>query len=80
LFTASRPRGLSGQSAGVWGVTVGEVDGCGLEAWDDPLHASNDTPENLAHAIIEFGDRGRGERERAGRRLAGYADERKQLA
>lgn len=56
LFTAPRPAGFGGTSAGVWGISVQEVDDANVTAWDDPVDACDDAPANLAHGVVDFSD------------------------
>lgn len=53
-FTSASPGGFGRDSAGIWGVTIREIDQIGLSAWSDPKPADERGPENPAHAVIEF--------------------------
>jgi hypothetical protein len=50
LYTAA----LELQSAGVWGVCVGECDDEGLETFSDPLHSPPSKVADPSHAVINF--------------------------
>jgi hypothetical protein len=53
-FTSPQPAGFGQPSAGVWGLTIGEVTSAGLSAWEDPVAATVTSPANPAHALLEF--------------------------
>src|SRR3569623_1588863 len=54
LFTAAKPSGFGMSSCGVWALSCDEIKGESLTAWEDPAVATNDTPANPAHAVIDF--------------------------
>lgn len=53
-FTAAKPAGFGMDSAGVWGLTVAEVAEQGVIPWEDPVEATETTPSNPAHALLDF--------------------------
>lgn len=69
LFTAPRPDGFGQPSTGVWGLSVAEVTTAGVTAWADPVRATESTPHNVAHALIEFAEKPRGKWKSIGRTL-----------
>jgi hypothetical protein len=69
LFTAPRPVGFGQPSAGVWGLLVEEVTTAGVTAWADPVMATESTPPNLAHALVEFAEKPRSKWKSIGRML-----------
>lgn len=42
------------QSAGTWGLTVGEFDAAGRTCKSDPVEAEGDEPANPAHAVAIY--------------------------
>lgn len=50
LYTETRQL----DSAGVWGITVGECRDVGLEAHGDPLTSPPDEYSDPAHAVVDF--------------------------
>lgn len=54
LFTDEKPHGFGADSAGVWGLSVGEVTTSGVSPWEDPVPATQTTPANPAHALLDF--------------------------
>lgn len=56
-------------SAGVWGLSVAEVESHQLCAVADPLAATEDAPPNPAHALIDFRDVAVKQWKKAGQRL-----------
>lgn len=79
LRTASKPTGFGVESAGVWGLSIGEVASVGLKSCADPVEKNGDQPANPAHAVIEFGDLVRKKREKIGRQFKGKAIDRGRL-
>jgi hypothetical protein len=57
LFTTPRILGFGAQSAGVWALSVCEVNGlqgAPLRAIEDPLVATPTAPADPAHALVDF--------------------------
>jgi hypothetical protein len=69
LFTTPKPMGFEGQSAGVWGFTVGEIMAMRLVALEDAIAATKDTPANPAHALVNFHNIDRSRWKNTGRQL-----------
>ncbi len=63
LFTT----GLNLRSAGIYGVTVGEASGVGLDSYSNPL------PSNPAHAVVDFRNLSNGQTQNKGSKLAAIA-------
>ena len=65
------------QSAGVYGVTVGECRNCDLSVRADPLEPSPSSAGNAAHALIDFSALpSNSQREKRAKKLARHARDR----
>ncbi|HPH64653.1 MAG TPA: hypothetical protein PLF40_02870 [Kofleriaceae bacterium] len=80
FFTSATPTGLGRSSAGVWALTVDEVEKVGLQAFSDPEPASSEMPENSAHAVIDFEGISGNQQKKIGGRLKVFATARGRLA
>lgn len=76
LATSAPPQGMGLSSAGVWGVSVGEVHGVPLNAHEDPVPATGDRPANPAHCVVDFNGRTGGQTKNASRVLKAHAHQR----
>jgi hypothetical protein len=69
LFTTEPPRGFGGTSIGVWGLSLEEVTAMGVSTWSDPVAATENKPENPAHALVEFEGKSDKAKQKIGRAL-----------
>jgi hypothetical protein len=69
LAVMPKPAGFALPSIGVWGLTVRDVRGVELKAWEDPVIGTTDHPANEAHAVIDFCPLDRKKWKSVGRRL-----------
>lgn len=67
LFTDQKPNGLNLQSAGVWSMMLSDIPGAQISLWEDALHATEDSPANPAHALLDFEQLPEKQREKFGR-------------
>ncbi|MFO8072825.1 MAG: hypothetical protein R6V85_13210 [Polyangia bacterium] len=68
--------GFGRESAGVCGVTVGEVHGLELEAYENPIEESAEHPADPAHAVIDLSGLSRSKMKSTAGKLAREARER----
>lgn len=72
-FTNPKPLGFGMPSQGVWSLSRQELEGESLTTWQDELRATQDTPANSAHALIDFTAHDEKAQKKVGRRLKAMA-------
>lgn len=68
LYTSNGHR-----SAAVYGLTVAEFAGCGIDCEDDPLEETDEAAGNPAHALATFAGYGTSKQKTLGKRLKKFA-------